>query len=58
MTDAEGVSMKVYMGQFYGIPWKSFTFFFVTWAGRPHLWYLPLRSSLNIQGISEGIENI
>jgi uncharacterized membrane protein YhfC len=48
MIDAEGISMKFYVGRFYGIQWKSFTLYFVTWAGRPHLCSLLMRSLLNI----------
>jgi hypothetical protein len=50
MIDAVGISMKFYMGTFYGIFWKSFTLYFVTWAGRPHLCPIFLRNSLNVYG--------
>ena len=48
MMEAEGISMKFYTAKIEGILWKSFTLYFVTRVGSPHLCYILLRSSLNI----------
>ena len=49
MIDAEGISMEFYTRKVYGMMWKSFTLYFVTCAGRPHLCSIAPRSSINIQ---------